>query len=225
MTQPIPYRVARVENPLALQIPEVMDLLERWSPDPQRWWPILDLVRLDTGGVLVGAVGQDLCALAIVTLPVETGTSCPQIAHFHCDGGAKLRNLLVRGVVDFLREKGYGFFWAMNQSGAADSTWARAFRLAGEARRIGTVMEFTLPGAKKDASAVRRVNTVLHADKHDAAGDRSSPGGLGEHAVKPVRARRRTRVGRPVRGKPNRRRNTVSKPAPRQRRHGAAKSN
>ena len=227
MTQPIPYRVARVENPLALQFPDVMELLSRWEPLPNRWWPLVDMIQNQTGAILVGAVGQDLCGLVILTLPVEAGTNCPQIAHFHCDAGPKLRNQMVRGVVDFLREKGYVSFWAMNQSGAADSTWARAFRLAGEARRIGTVMEFTLPGDENERSTertVRRGDTDLQAGERDPARDSRPARRLGKHAARAVRPRRGSRVDRAVRGKSNRRRNTVSKPAPRQRRHGAAKS-
>lgn len=85
-----------------------------------------------------------LSALALLTLPEEDDPTPPQVAHFFNTGSPILKNKLVDKVVEVVKARGYMSFRAINATGRADSVWARTFKRAGEASRIGSIMEFTL---------------------------------------------------------------------------------
>ena len=92
----------------------------------------------DHVGVFIAYDGPEIHGLMALTLE-----DLPQVVLFTADKPEAKRALIGMGV-DFLKDLGYTRFVAVNTSGAADSVWKRAFWRKGEARKIGTIMEFTL---------------------------------------------------------------------------------
>jgi len=101
-----------------------------------------DALSSENVGVFIGAEGPDLKAIAVVFLPMSKLSSSPQVYHFFCTGGAKMRDALVDKVLAFARKNGYNQLWAINGTGKPDAAWAYAFKRAGPPLRIGSVMEF-----------------------------------------------------------------------------------
>jgi hypothetical protein len=143
------HTVAKIENPQAFGLPEVVEHLERWQgTKPKLWLELVKGVQAGTCVVWGGGTDGKLHGLAIVALPIDALAANPQVLHFHCTGGPRLRDLMVRAVVDFLLDKGYTGMWAINQSGKPDSVWSRAFAAAGKSRPIGSIMAFDLEKRK-----------------------------------------------------------------------------
>lgn len=193
MTEALVLRTARITNPNAFYLQEVQDLFLAWNHDPEKWLSAVGEILADRGACIVGAVGERLAGLALISLPNKMVTDC-QVIHFHCDGGPKLRRMMVQEVVNFVQNRGYTGFIAVNGTGKPDSVWARAFRGAGVARTFGSVVEF-----KFDERTIRRINSEANLDARgpDIPGNR--------------------RVARNVRKRPNgsnqQRRPTVHRPA------------
>lgn len=94
--------------------------------------------------VFLGLEGDRFAGGSIILLPEVRFIPYPQVVHLFCFGSPTLRRALVTKVVDFARENGYSTIWAINGSGKPDSVWKRAFRSAGPARKIGSIMAFDL---------------------------------------------------------------------------------
>lgn len=92
----------------------------------------------DGKAVFIAYEGRDI--KGVTTLSLQ---DFPQWTLFYADSPEAKRALVGMGV-DFLRDKGYTRFCAVNTSGAPDSVWKRAFWRNGEASKIGTIMEFKL---------------------------------------------------------------------------------
>jgi len=140
---------AILRNPAALATPEVGDLFARAFPPGGllgEWkeaapdfvpWVLSPHVR-----IILGAEGGELRGLAVVVLPNDKILPLPQVVHFFNDGSVKMRAALIDAVLDICREMGYDRFQAINGTAKPDSVWARTFRRAGAARRIGGILEF-----------------------------------------------------------------------------------
>lgn len=149
-----------------------MNVIEMTAPSLLNTWMVADLFRrafpagsLITGGFeevpekfatmvadpryrfLIGVEDTELKALACIFLPSGDENVHAQIVQFYNDGSTKLRRHLVDQIVEVLKSAGHDKVWAINQTGAPDSIWARMFRRAGEAKRVGSIMEVAL-GAK-----------------------------------------------------------------------------
>lgn len=78
------------------------------------------------------------CIVMMPQKPLET----PQVMHFYTEKPA-LRRALAREVLDFVKSKGYNKLRAINNSGAPDPVWVRAFRQTGwEIKPVKTVFDF-----------------------------------------------------------------------------------
>lgn len=143
--------VARLQNPTVLEKGPVRELFVRAFDG----YPLLPAGFEDAAedfqkllpaphvGVFVGAEKGQFKGLAVVLLPVDKSVPVPQVFHFYTEGrSVALRDALVGAVVDFVVQSGYSTFWAINMTRKADTVWARAFRKAGTAKRLGSVMEF-----------------------------------------------------------------------------------
>jgi len=145
MRSPPIYTIKRVNQPLALTHPEMVRMLATWTRDTDQWAVLARTLLQGTATAIVGAVNEvSLGGILIIVLPGELGSELPQIVHFYCSAGPALKKALLADGVDYLRQNGYDRVWALNQSGRKDSVWSRAFKAAGSAYRIGTVMEFRL---------------------------------------------------------------------------------
>lgn len=100
---------------------------------PSRW-----IEDQDNFGVFIAYEGAEIKGLSGIMLD-----TIPQWVFFAADSSEAKRALVSMGV-DFLKDNGYTRFVAANTSGAADSVWKRAFWRKGEAKKIATIMEFTL---------------------------------------------------------------------------------
>ncbi len=143
-------RVVRLTNPEAFKRAEVQALFqEAFKSNAMASYDdaVAELVAITADpmvAVLVGAEKGKLKALCIACLPRSTLTPVPSVYHFYSAGSAALREELVKAMVDFFLEAGYTRFWAINTVGDNDKAYAKLFRSAGEAKRIGSFLEFSI---------------------------------------------------------------------------------
>lgn len=143
--------VTRIRNPMALTAPTVRAFFtealdgDLWCSGPlDTTAPFLQgIIEDPSWGVFLANEGLDFTGLAVVMLPTGPEIPYPQVTHIYANAkGAK--GALVREVVDFVKESGYTRFWAVNATDRPDSIWKRAFKKAGNAERVGSIMEFDL---------------------------------------------------------------------------------
>ena len=103
-----------------------------------------DLITDGRNEWVIGVENDELRAVAVVYLPNTEENFHAQILHFYNSGSARLRGEVVDKLVEILRDRGHMKVWAINQTGAPDSIWARMFRRAGSNRRVGSIMEVSL---------------------------------------------------------------------------------
>lgn len=147
-------QIIRVRNPGAARDPALKDfMLEAlassqmpWS-DPEAVVPELLGRALSPSGALHLALdGGQYRGVAITTMPSGPVDELPRVVLFYVRKGSKkgLRQALIQGVVDFLKENHYTKGWAINGTGRPDSLYARMFRKAGKIKKVGSIMEFDL---------------------------------------------------------------------------------
>lgn len=117
----------------AIEQKAILDTLGQYDRMPPHW--IKDQDRM---GVFIAYEGAEIKGLSAIALD-----RIPQWVMFAADNPEAKRALVGIGV-DFLKELGYTRFVAANTSGAADSVWKRSFWRKGEAKKIGTLMEFSI---------------------------------------------------------------------------------
>lgn len=143
-------RVVRLTNPAAFDRAEVTDLFNAaFADNPMAAFDAaradLELAATDPQvALLIGAEKGALCGLSIACLPRNSLTPIPSVYHFYNRGSAKLREALVKATVDFFLEAGYTRFWAINTASENDKAYGKLFRSAGEAKRIGSFLEFSI---------------------------------------------------------------------------------
>ncbi len=142
-------RIVRLTNPAAFERAEVQRLFER-AFEENAMVGGFETVRADLKlaaqdpyiAIFIGAEEGRLRALSIACLPRSTLTPNPTVYHFYNKGSAKLRTALVDSTVDFFLQEGYTRFYATNMTGIKDEAYMKLFRQAGEAERIGSMLEF-----------------------------------------------------------------------------------
>ncbi len=143
-------RVVRLTNPAAFKREEVQELFKKAFEKNvlTDYDKALDeLVALPSDpmvGLFVGAEKGALAGLCIACLPRSALTPVPTVYHFYNAGSAKLRAALVTATVDFFLQAGYTRFWTINATRRRDEAHAKLFREAGEAKRIGSFLEFAI---------------------------------------------------------------------------------
>lgn len=146
--------VVQVINPAALDSALMAEFLEQvFPPDsvallggfPARKDLLKELVQDPAWRLWVGVEEGRLagCCLAFSPPPGEPLLR-PQVMHFHNDGTAALRRALMDAWIAWFKSNGHISAWAINASDRPDSLWARAFRVAGEWRKVGSIMECDL---------------------------------------------------------------------------------
>ncbi len=143
-------RVVRLTNPEAFKREEVQALFKTafatnlMADFDAAVDALLGAVSDPSVALLIGAEKGKLRGLSIACLPRSTLTPVPSVYHFYSVGSAALREALVKATVDFFLEAGYTRFWAINTVGDNDEAYAKLFRSAGEAKRIGSFLEFSI---------------------------------------------------------------------------------
>ncbi len=143
-------RVVRLTNPEAFERAEVVDLFNAAFEHNAMtsFEDARDDLRATAAdpnvALLIGAEKGKLKGLSIACLPRNSLTPLPSVYHFYNQGSSKLREALVRATVDFFLEAGYTRFWAINTAGDNDEAYKKLFKAAGEARRLGSFLEFDI---------------------------------------------------------------------------------
>ncbi len=141
-------RIVRLTNPEAFDRVEVQRLFTR-AFEAHKIATFEDVaaelrvIALDPlVAILIGAEKGNLKGLSIACLPRSTLTPQPTVYHFFNKGSASLRGALIDATVDFFLQAGYTRFYGTNMTGMRDEVYMRLFRKAGEATRVGSVLEF-----------------------------------------------------------------------------------
>lgn len=143
-------KVVRLTNPGAFKREEVQELFKKAFESnalAEYDQVVGELVALPADpmvGMFIGAEKGELKGLCIACLPRSGLTPVPSVYHFYNAGTTKLRQALIRATVDFFLEAGYTRFWTINATGQSDEAHERLFRSAGEAKRIGSFLEFAI---------------------------------------------------------------------------------
>lgn len=83
-----------------------------------------------------------ICAASLPEGPLDKNTV--QVTLFYSEAPG-VRRRLAQALVDTLKERGYNKFWALNNSGATDEVWARAFSPEGWYKKpLGCVYAFSV---------------------------------------------------------------------------------
>lgn len=149
-THRVGARVVRLTNPQAFARPEVQELFKKAfeSNKMADFEDVMEELVLTAPdpmvGMFIGAEQGLLRGLCIACLPRSRLTPVPSVYHFYSTGTAKLREALVSATVDFFLEAGYTRFWTINATERSDEAHAKLFRSAGEAKRIGSFLEFAI---------------------------------------------------------------------------------
>ncbi len=141
-------RIVRLTNPEAFERAEVQRLFTRAFETNaiakfEDMAADLKMIAPDPlVAILIGAEKGKLKGLSIACLPRSTLTPLPVVYHFFNKGSAALRGALIDATVDFFLQSGYTRFYGTNMTGMRDEVYMRLFRQAGEAERIGSMLEF-----------------------------------------------------------------------------------
>jgi hypothetical protein len=186
-------RVMRIESPFALSELAIMQQLHKWTQDQNRWIALAQGMQEGIVAFFVASSRPDrLEGFFAIALPVDGLQDMPQVIHFQCEGGVKLRRKMVQEVVAFVRAAGYTTFAAINGSGVPDEIWVRAFREGGEIVSRQTLFEFKV---KEHASVGNNTNPVRRKQEQKRPVERA-----GRHNARSAKG-----PPRAVRGKPDKR--------------------
>ena len=142
--------VIRLQNPAALTIPAVADLLSRALQKTQRVAPedinemapdVLRIVMDPNGFVFLGTEDAEFKFVAIGFLPSTKLFPHATVVSFYSEGSRALRDLGKKKLLDYIRSAGYNA-WAVNGTGRSDKAWLRVFEQPGlKITRVGTVFD------------------------------------------------------------------------------------
>lgn len=146
--------IFQLQNPKALETTLVKDFLTKVFPPESLAIPGGYEERVDRFhrlledpdyAVFLGVSEEgELLGLSLVYAPEEIDWLRAQILHFYNEGDSALRSELVEASVEFARSKGHIEIWAINATERPASVWARMFRKAGTATKVGDIMRVEL---------------------------------------------------------------------------------
>lgn len=98
------------------------------------------------GAMHLALEGGIYWGVALTLLPNGPLNGAPRVVVFYVRKRAPkgTKSGLIQALVDYIRENGYTWGWAINATGSRDSVYKRAFRKAGKIRKLGSIMEFQL---------------------------------------------------------------------------------
>lgn len=197
-SQPPILRVVRMENPYAIAEMEVIRQLSMWTMDQSKWLAVAEGIK---GGYLAlfcaSTVPDRLEGVFIIGLPMDALQDIPQVVHFQCQGGLKLRKKMVETLVAFVKQCGYTSFAAMNGSRVPDAVWLRTFRDGGPIVRQQTIFEFDAKErAQRERSSKKPVRRKQERTAVVKLRDRRNPG-RAKGVADPIRRKLDQRSRRP----------------------------
>ena len=196
-------RVVRMENPYAIGELEVIRQLSMWSSDQNKWLALAEGVKQGTMVVFCASSRMDrLEGFFILAMPADPLQDVPNVVHFQCQGGVKLKRKMVLELLAFIRQAGYTSYVAANTSGAPDELWLRAFRDGGPVLRKFTAFEFStkqqVDHGRSRQGTVRRKHVRAAVHKHpnrrNAGRAEGAPRAVRGHTDKRPARRRKARV-------------------------------
>lgn len=141
--------VIRVQNPLALKIPEVKELFvkvfkgqtlaKEWSDALE--WEVVNVIGNPKNGVFLGQEGGKFKALLIINLPTSLLLPKPVVYTVYNDGTRALMKQIANEGIAFLKANGHNTFWGVNQI-TDDTTYARLFGFVGKKKNVASLLEF-----------------------------------------------------------------------------------
>lgn len=139
----------RVTSPQSILLPKFYDLLfsmfRSWSyTQAQAEAATMELARSVADPLTGVFVDPDLTAVAIVFLPANPLHQHPQGYGMYNRGTVQAGQAVMDAGVKFCRENGYNDFWMITRAGTAWEVFARKWHRVGQARPIGTILEFDL---------------------------------------------------------------------------------
>lgn len=139
----------RVTSPQSILLPKFYDLLfsmfRSWSYiQAQAEAAVMELARSASDPLTGIFVDPDLTAVAIVFLPQNPLHQHPQWYGVYNRGDFQAGQAVVAAGMKFCRENGYNDFWVITRAGTAWEAYARKWRWVGQAKPIGTILEFDL---------------------------------------------------------------------------------
>lgn len=139
--------VLRLQNPAALRLPGMRVFLRQMPVGQADIEAVLaelaEAVDRPNVGLFV-AFGEDLQPAAgiLVALPTSALDPMPQVIALWAHS-PNARKAVIEAGVKYVQEAGYNKVRAVNETGRPDGVAARLYNV-GEARTVGSMMEFTL---------------------------------------------------------------------------------
>ena len=140
--------IARVQNPLVLTAPAVIDLFtaafKNDLPAPVGG-VLAELVQVlpnDRVLVCIGLDSGELKGLLIAVDPASALIVEPQVYHFFNSGHAALKNSLISELHSWLKERNIDTFIGANMTGRSDKAWLKALKNMGTPERVGSIIRF-----------------------------------------------------------------------------------
>ncbi len=144
-------QVARLNNPQALLAPPMQELFRKAFDGnpmiagidevPEEY---VRLLANPNVGFFVGVEKGEFKGLVLVELPGSPLAKMPNVLHFANFGTSKLRDALVQAALDFIVQAGYTRFATINLTGRGDAVHKRLFKKVGEAKALGSVLEYRI---------------------------------------------------------------------------------
>lgn len=139
----------RIINPQTILLSAFYDLLfsmfQSWSyTRVQAEAAVMELARSAADPLTGIFVDPALTAVAIVFLPQNPLHQHPQWYGVYNRGDGQSVQVVVDAGMKFCRENGYNDFWVITRAGTAWEAYARKWRWVGQAKPIGTILEFDL---------------------------------------------------------------------------------
>lgn len=136
-------------NPNVLKLPEWQAFFQRafkkspWADTVGNLDILENLIKnTNLSWVIHTAAGRPL-GFGVIAFPVDPLDPNPQVIHIYSQPPAANKRLLVEGIVDKIRERGYTKFLAVNYTGKPDKVWMRALKpRKWTVKPVGSIMEF-----------------------------------------------------------------------------------
>lgn len=143
--------IIEVRNPAVFEIGVMRDLMDKAFPTgtlasggfAENKEGFIAKVLDPDYALLVATEDNMPVGVALVLVPPPGTDVYAQVLNFYNTGSSKARGDLVDAVVEITRAKGHMKVWAINQTDRPDSVWARMFQRAGDASKVGSIMEVT----------------------------------------------------------------------------------
>lgn len=142
--------VIHLQNPAILKVPFFQEFLQKalekspWGWDERMLPEIERHIQDPSTGVLLAMEHSTPVGISLVLLPTSPLDRMPQVAYLYSEKATKE---LIKATVDFIKDKGYNRFQALNYTGNSDKAWMKVMATPGwDITPKATLMEYTVNG-------------------------------------------------------------------------------